>query len=193
MTGEWLNQYRIDAQLGAGGMGVVYRAYDTRLHRTVAIKRLQDPRLELSAERVLDEARAASILNHPNICTIYDVAENAGHPFIVMEYVDGRPLSEVDPRAGLPLKSVLKYRPTDRRCARLCARKRHRPSRHQGLQHHHHAQEPREGARLWLVCRLWLGNGCRFVGVAVRTQTAHPGYAGDSCEVLGGEPRSPAD
>jgi tetratricopeptide (TPR) repeat protein/predicted Ser/Thr protein kinase len=109
MTGEWLNQYRIDAQLGAGGMGVVYRAYDTRLHRTVAIKRLQDPRRELSAERVLDEARAASILNHPNICTIYDVAENAGHPFIVMEYVDGRPLSEVIPRAGLPLKSVLEY------------------------------------------------------------------------------------
>jgi tetratricopeptide (TPR) repeat protein/predicted Ser/Thr protein kinase len=109
MIGESLNQYRIDGQLGAGGMGIVYRAYDTRLHRTVAIKRMQDPSRDLSAERILDEARAASILNHPNICTIYEVGEIDGDPFIVMEYVDGRSLSEVIPREGLPLKLVLEY------------------------------------------------------------------------------------
>lgn len=109
MIGQLLNHYRIEAQLGAGAMGVVYRAYDTRLQRTVAIKRLQDPSLELSAERMLEEARAASMLNHPHICTIYEVGEIGGHAFIVMEYVDGKTLSELIPNAGLPLKIVLEY------------------------------------------------------------------------------------
>jgi len=109
MIGELLGHYRIDARLGAGAMGVVYRAYDTRLHRTVAIKRLQNPSAELSAAKLLEEARAASTLNHPHICTIHEVGEIGGHAFIVMEYVDGRPLNELIPKGGLPLESVLDY------------------------------------------------------------------------------------
>jgi tetratricopeptide (TPR) repeat protein/predicted Ser/Thr protein kinase len=109
MIGQLLGQYRIDARLGAGAMGVVYRAYDTRLHRTVAIKRLENPSPELSAAKLLEEARAASTLNHPHICTIHEVAEIDGHAFIVMEYVDGRPLNELIPKGGLPLESVLEY------------------------------------------------------------------------------------
>src|SRR6185295_2857961 len=109
MIGQLLGQYRIDARLGAGAMGVVYRAYDTRLHRTVAIKQLESPSPELSAAKLLEEARAASTLNHPHICTIHEVAEIDGHAFIVMEYVDGRPLNELIPKGGLPLESVLEY------------------------------------------------------------------------------------
>ena len=71
MIGQLLGQYRIDARLGAGAMGVVYRAYDTRLHRTVAIKRLENPSPELSAAKLLEEARAVSTLDHPHICTIH--------------------------------------------------------------------------------------------------------------------------
>jgi tetratricopeptide (TPR) repeat protein/predicted Ser/Thr protein kinase len=109
MIGELVGQYRIDAQLGAGAMGVVYRAYDTRLHRTVAIKLLQDVSTEESVARLLQEARAASTLNHPHICTVYEVSEIEGHAFIVMEYVDGKPLFELIPSRGLPLERVLDY------------------------------------------------------------------------------------
>ena len=109
MIGELLGHYRIEARLGAGAMGVVYRAYDTRLHRTVAIKRLKDTAAELSAVKLLEEARAASTLNHPHICTIHEVGEIGGNPFIVMEYIDGRPLFELIPKNGLPLETVLEY------------------------------------------------------------------------------------
>ena len=109
MIGQSLGHYRIDAQLGAGAMGVVYRAYDTRLHRTVAIKQLQDPSAEVSGPQLLEEARAAATLNHPNICTIHEVGEIDGHAFIVMEYVDGKALSELIPEHGLPLETVLEY------------------------------------------------------------------------------------
>ena len=109
MIGQFLGQYRIDAQLGAGAMGVVYRAYDTRLHRTVAIKRLQNAAPEVSGPQLLGEARAAATLNHPNICTIHEVGEVDGHAFIVMEYVDGKTLSDLIPERGLPLETVLEY------------------------------------------------------------------------------------
>jgi serine/threonine protein kinase len=109
MIGQFLRQYRIDAQLGAGAMGVVYRAYDTRLQRTVAIKRLQHASPEVSGLRLLEEARAAATLNHPSICTIHEVAEIDGHAFIVMEYVDGRPLCDLISPAGLPVGTVLEY------------------------------------------------------------------------------------
>jgi tetratricopeptide (TPR) repeat protein/predicted Ser/Thr protein kinase len=94
-SGSRLGQYRIDTLLGAGGMGVVYRAFDTRLQRPVAIKLLQHiPGID-AGERLMTEARLASALNHPNICTVYEVAEHGERPFIVMEFVDGRPLSAV--------------------------------------------------------------------------------------------------
>ena len=93
-TGSRLGRYLIDAPLGAGGMGAVFRAHDTTLERPLAIKVLhagtdgQDPR-----DRLLREARSASALNHPSICTVYEVGEEAGQAYIAMEYVDGVPLS----------------------------------------------------------------------------------------------------
>ena len=109
MSAGFLGHYRIDAHLGAGAMGVVHRAYDTRLDRAVAIKQLVNVPPELSKARLLGEARAAAKLNHPNICTIHEVGEVDGHAFIVMEYIDGQPLSQGIPRQGLALETVLEY------------------------------------------------------------------------------------
>ena len=109
MSAGFLGHYRIDAHLGAGAMGVVHRAYDTRLDRAVAIKQLVNVPPEVSKVRLLGEARAAAKLNHPNICTVHEVGEVDGHAFIVMEYIDGQPLSAVIPRQGLALETVLEY------------------------------------------------------------------------------------
>jgi tetratricopeptide (TPR) repeat protein/predicted Ser/Thr protein kinase len=92
------NRYRIDAPLGEGGMGVVYRAYDTMLNRPVAIKMLS-PHLigDEGVKRLLREAQAAAQLTHPNIVSVYDVIDTADSRLIIMEYVDGRPLAELIP------------------------------------------------------------------------------------------------
>src|SRR5471030_1652508 len=105
---ETLGHYNILDRIGAGGMGEVFRAVDTRLGRTVAIKVLPRPLAGNPAlnRRFLREARAASALNHPNIVALYDISSQEGTDFLVMEYVAGKTLRELIPPEGLPFDGV---------------------------------------------------------------------------------------
>src|SRR3989454_10351127 len=108
--GARLGPYEILSALGAGGMGEVYRARDTRLARIVAIKLLTGPVDQGARGRLLDEARAAAALNHPNICTIHEIADADDRLFIVMEHIDGPLLSEVA-AGGAPVAGAVWYGP----------------------------------------------------------------------------------
>ena len=109
MVGRTISHYRIVSQLGAGGMGVVYRAEDVRLGRSVAVKFVSEELAtdEQAIQRLRSEARAASALNHGNICTIYDVGEDEGRPFIVMELMKGENLRDRLARGPLEIHQLV--------------------------------------------------------------------------------------
>ena len=110
-SGARLGPYEIIARIGAGGMGVVYKARDVKLGRVLALKLLPERALAdpTARTRLLREAQNASALNHPNIATIYEVGEDDGRVYIAMEFVAGQPLNAVLRRDGLPVEMVLRY------------------------------------------------------------------------------------
>src|ERR1700750_3022870 len=104
-VGQRFGPYEILGKLGGGGMGVVFRAWDERLHREVAVKLLHDDyKMPHMRERFLQEGRAASRLNHPNICTVFDIGEQEGSPYLVMELLEGETLKDRIARGAIPVE-----------------------------------------------------------------------------------------
>src|SRR6267378_2075457 len=110
MIGQTLDHYRVLAQIGEGGMGVVYRARDEVLNRDVALKLLAHGALDkVSPGHLLREAQMASSLSHPNICTIHQVGETGNDFYVVMELIEGRSLSDLITATGLSVEIVTRY------------------------------------------------------------------------------------
>ena len=149
-AGQTIGHYKILEQLGAGGMGEVFLAEDTRLNRRVALK-LLSPQLTTDAERVRrfrQEALAASALNHPNILTIYEIDEQGDRPFIATEYVEGVTLRTRMRGKRLSLADSARHRAPDQRGPDGGALGGDRPPRHQARERDGQARRPRQSPRL---------------------------------------------
>src|SRR5215217_7874083 len=111
MIGRTLEHYRLEAKLGEGGMGIVYKAHDPRLNRPVAIKVLPAAQVQdaTAKQRFIHEAKAASALNHPGIVTIHDIRRDGDTDFIVMEYIAGQTLDALIPVNGMRVDRLLRY------------------------------------------------------------------------------------
>ena len=147
--GVRLGPYEIQAAVGAGGMGEVYRARDTRLDRTVAIKVLLAAlgRTSDARARFGREARAISALNHPHICTLYDIGHEQGFDYLVMEYLDGEPLNRRIGEQPVPGRRAPRAGDPHRRRAGGGARERHPASRSQAREPVRHIARPGEDSR----------------------------------------------
>src|ERR1700733_15101957 len=109
-VGQRFGPYEILGRLGRGGMGLVFRAWDERLHREVVVKLLyEDYKIPGMRERFLQEARAASALNHPNICTVFDIGEQNRNPYLVMELLEGETVKDRIEHGALPAEEIVHY------------------------------------------------------------------------------------
>ncbi len=150
MVGQTVSHYKILGKLGGGGMGVVYEAEDTRLGRHVAIKFLPDNLTgdAKAMERFEREARAASLLNHPSICTIHEVEDHNGHPFIVMEKLEGVSLKQRIRGNPMDVDDLLEVAVAGGGCAFSLSRQGHHSSRYQAGQHLYYVHGTDQGPRL---------------------------------------------
>ena len=142
MIGSTVSHYQIESRLGGGGMGVVYRAQDLRLGRNVAIKFLPATLVSdrLALERFQREARTASALSHPNICTIHEIDEWENQPFIVMELLEGQSLKQLITGRALPMGQLLD----------IAIQIGDHPSRSEAGQYFPDAARTGEDSRLWV-------------------------------------------
>ena len=144
----YLGRYVIEQPIGAGGMGEVYRAKDTRLQRTVAIKLLlrEAANDSITRRRFLNEARAASALNHPNIVVLYDICTEENKDFLVMEFIAGRTLKELIAEKSLTLEQIAALGSQVALALNVGACSGNRSSRHQAGKHHGDERHGSEGA-----------------------------------------------
>ncbi len=148
MAPSEISHYRIIRKLGAGGMGEVFLAEDSTLGRKVAIKMLSErcAGSHQARQRLINEAKAAAALDHPNICSIHEVGEEDDRVFIVMQYIDGQSLAERIRTAPAASRRSGGHRHTGGASAGGGPRRRRHPSRHQTSEHHRHAARTAEGA-----------------------------------------------